>query len=105
MEPEKELTYEEMKKNAETLTSEQENQLAGILKPEKKDVWESEFENNPLFRSGGFYPFKNDVKEYIRQNFISKAELADKINRKFNGYGGTLGFTRGDLLDLLTQEK
>ena len=27
---------------------------------------EKRFNDNPLFRSGGFYPFKHDVKDFVR---------------------------------------
>jgi hypothetical protein len=37
----------------------------------------------------------------IKQFKKHKDYLKEKINRKFNGYGGALGFTKTELIDLL----
>ncbi len=34
-----------------------------------------------------------------------KEEIADAIKHKFNGHGGTLGFTQSELLSLLNKDK
>lgn len=92
-------------------------QQTNNMEPEKKDVWEeldfftkdmvigilSGDKNSPVFVNNDLEMPR--LKNFIRTHFISKEDVADKIKIKFNGYGGRLGFTQSDLLDLLTQEK
>ena len=42
------------------------------------------------------------IDQVVREK---KGEVADKIKSKFNGFGGALGFTRNELLALLTSEE
>ena len=48
----------------------------------------------------------NDIKSFLFETieFVLK-EKADRIKYKFNGYGGTLGFTESELLSILRGEK
>lgn len=55
----------------------------------------------------GFPEWKGqNVSSFLFQSLLEynekiKEEQKEKINKKFNGYGGTLGFTKRELIDLL----
>jgi len=81
-----------------------------------KDVKEivREFEENvfkPEDKGGWLVPYEgadeHKMIKWLRVTLTERdaalvAETADKIKRLFNGYGGMLGFTRKQLLELLT---
>lgn len=86
---------------------------ASVLEPEKKDVWGVKFDSHwekimPKDRVSAIVG--SQVKNFIRQDFIPRAELVEKVKQiampKDAGWEDSQKTVRlNDLLDLLTQEK
>lgn len=91
------------------------------MEPEKKDVWEAEFDSHwekimPKDRVSAIVG--SQVKNFIRQNFIPRADVVEKAKRvkydlgnlpmykeKYRFAYQTANEKVDDLLTLLTQEK
>lgn len=49
----------------------------------KGSDWKTDFYNNSVFRSGGFYPFRRTVEEFIEKLLLTqRKELGEKIEKK-----------------------
>lgn len=72
-----------------------------------REEWEKEFYELTATMDGQYRPklkvLISDLlaKERERQHAKTLGAVADTFRRKFNGFGGTLGFTLSDLLAAL----